>query len=90
MTDSNTTVIKKYIRPSPETLNLSKEEIQNLLGVQSISSLLYSLFQGGGKIICNSTSSMKRGGWVNDDSSGLQWLIGRGYTEAFYSEEVMI
>lgn len=79
MTDSNTNVIRRYLKPSDDAV-LSVEELRDLLQIGTVSPTIYRYYQEGRHIICSSSNN-RRAGWLTNDEASMQWLSGRNYIE---------
>lgn len=83
---------KVFIRSTPETVNLPKEELMALGNFTDICNVVLRLFREG-NTLCSQhylTGDADEAGWVGDDGDSEEWLISRGYEEVIPNEEVLI
>lgn len=80
MTDSNTNVIRRYLKPSSDGVVLSVEDLRDLLQVNTISPTIYRYYRERQHILCSSASNT-RAGWLTNDEASMQWLRDRNYIE---------
>ena len=79
-----------YIRSTPETENLSKEELMSIGGFTDIGNVVLKLFREGASLCTRINDDSGGAGWVGDDEDSEAWLLSRGYAEVFSKEEVLI
>lgn len=91
MTDSNTSAIRRYVKPTEGGNYLTKDELRDLLCVDLVSNTVYGLYKKGTAIIC-ATQTSARAGWLRaDDQSSMDWLESRNYVEVFAApEEILV
>lgn len=83
---------KVFIRSTPETVNLSKEELMALGNFTYIDNIVLNFFRQG-SILCTQhylTGDADEAGWVDNNEDSEVWLISHGYEEVIPNEEVLI
>lgn len=83
---------KVFIRSTPETVNLPKEELMALGNFTEICGVVLNLFRQGNTLCTQNYLSVygDEAGWVGNDEDSEFWLISNGYEEVIPNEEVLI
>ena len=82
MTDSNTSVIKKYLKPSEEAFDMTRREILDLFDAESIPPSIMRRFAHG-SILCTLPSNPRKIAYTHNTTQNLDWLARNGYVEVF-------
>lgn len=90
MTDSNTSVTRRYVKPVEGGNLLTRQELRDLLGVETVSPSVYGIYRQGRAIIC-STQTNRRAGWLRANAQdSIEWLESRNYVEVFPAPEEIL